>query len=299
MKSYQFPLPAKPHVVYVKDRARNSGLTSLRFFGDNRIVCCDFNGKIMYLVELTDSVPKIIAYTPTVIQDGTPVQTDLMDVNKEGLVVVSNFYQGSQSFFQIKGNTLAFVGELDLHPSFRGCHGVRFVPGYDDLLWVTYCGTRNKYIVILNYKTKTVLHEIPMPEQLQDAAFVGPYAVVPARTDHITVAGPNATMMYATIYLFRLPENLYTTPPTLIDTWHGNGHLDAMIEYGDQVYSANQYTDEVDVFGITSEERIELRSSIKGFSMPHGLDIRLDGLMAVTNYEDSSLRLVELAPVSA
>jgi DNA-binding beta-propeller fold protein YncE len=72
-----------------------------------------------------------------------------------------------------------------------------------------------------------------------------------------------------------------------------------MIEHGDLVYSANQYTDAVDVFGITPDERIEQRPSIKGFSMPHGLDIRPDGLMAVTNYGDNTVRVVDLERLAA
>jgi len=298
MRTYPFPYPADPRMVYIKDRPRNSGLTSLRFVGPNRIVCCDFNAKMMYLAELTDSGTKIIASVPTIIQDGTPVQTDLMDVNKDGLIVVSNFHQGTQSYFQLKGDKLSFVSEMKL-TKFVQNHGVRFIPGYDDLLWACYCAQKNKYNVILNYKEKKVLHQLEMPERMQDVAFLGPYAVAPARTDHISNKGPHPGKMYATVYLFRLPENLYKTPPTLIDTWHGEGHLDAMIEHEGLVYSANQYTDTVDVFGITSDERIVQRPSIKGFSMPHGLDIRDDGLLAVTNYGDNSVRLMELAPLAA
>src|SRR5947207_6478337 len=175
MRTYPFPSPSPPHVAYIQDRPRNSGLTSLRFVGRDRIVCCDFNEKMMYLAELTDSGPKIIASLPTIIQDGTPVQTDLLDVNNEGFLVVSNFYQGSQSFYQLQGNTLSFVSELKLTKFIR-CHGVRFVPGYDDLLWVCYCGSMNKCVLIMNYKKRKVLHELKMPEQMQDTAFVGRYA---------------------------------------------------------------------------------------------------------------------------
>ena len=249
----------------------------------------------MYLAELAGPGVKILATTPTIIQDGTPVQTDLLDFNGDDLLVVTNFYQGSQSFYELRGDSLSFVSEMKLTPFIR-CHGARFVPGYSDLLWVTYCGDMNKCNVIIDYRRRRVLHVLPMPEQMQDAAFVGSYALAPARTNHIRREGPYAGAMYATVYLFRLPENLHQSPPQVIDIWRGNGHLDAMKEYGDQTYSANQYTDTVDIFGISAAERIEQRPSLGGFSMPHGLDIRSDGLLGVTNYADNTLRFVNLAP---
>jgi len=291
---FRIPSPSPPHVAFIKDRPRNSGLTSLRFVGPDRIACCDFNEKRMYLLEFGAARIRLVTALPTVIRDGTPVQTDLLDANGEGLLVTSNFYQGTQSFYQLRGDDVSFVSEMKLN-DFVGCHGVRFVPGYDDLLWVTYCGKNNKCILIVDYRKERVLHTLPMPEQMQDAAFIGGYAIAPARTDHIRIQGPFTGNMYATVYLFRLPQNLYEHPPRLIDTWRGTGHLDAMKEYGDQAYSANQYNDSVDVFGISAAERIEHRRSIGGFAMPHGLDIRGDGLLAVTNYADNSVRLVELA----
>ena len=294
IRVFRFPSASAPHIAYIKDRPRNSGLTSLRFVGPNRFVCCDFNEKMMYLVELVGSTMKRIAAIPTVIQDGTPVQTDLLDVNHDGLLVTSNFYQGSQSLYQLHDDKLSFVSELKLN-NFIRCHGVRFVPGYDDLLWVTYCGKDNKFIVIADYKKRTILHLLPMPEQMQDTAFLGTYAMAPARTDHISVNGPFTGQMYATVYLFSLPENLYASPPQLIDTWRGSGHLDGMKEYAEQAYSANQYNDTIDVFGVSTAQRIEHRQSLRGFAMPHGLDIRHDGLMAVTNYAEALRPAIMLA----
>lgn len=295
MRIHRFPSSSPPHIAYIKDRPRNSGLTSLRFIGGNRFVCCDFNEKRIYLAEFSGSQMKILASAPTVIEDGTPVETDLLDVNDEGLFVVSNFYQGSQSFFELRDDRLVFVEELKL-TNFIRCHGVRFVPGYSDLLWVSYCDNGNRCLVMIDYRKKRVLYRMPMPEQMQDTAFLGEYALSPARTDHIRVKTPYEGRMYATVYLFRLPQDLRREPPQVIDVWHGDGHLDAMKEFDGQAYSANQYTDAVDVFRISAAERVEQRPSIEGFAMPHGLDVRSDGLLGVTNYTDNSVRFVDLAP---
>lgn len=294
-RNFRFPTPSPPHVAYIKDRPRNSGLTSLRYVGGNRFVCCDFNEKTMYLAQYDGAKVEIVATTPTVILDGTPVQTDLLDVNAEGLLVTSNFYQGTQSFFRIEGDSLAFVTEMKLNDFIR-CHGVRFVPGYSDLLWITYCGKDNKAVVIADFRKREIVHMLKMPEQMQDTAFIGTHAIAPARTNHIKVGGPYSGEMYATVYLFSMPDDLHRNPPRLVDVWRGEGHLDAMKEFGDQAYSANQYTDAVDVFGVGANECIEFRQSIRGFSMPHGVDIRQDGLLGVTNYGDNSLRFMSVLP---
>ena len=267
MKSFVFPTPSPLHSAFIKERPRNSGLTSVRFLPGDRLVCCDFNEKRMYLCDCSHGEIKILSSIPTIIADGTAVQTDLMDATEDGQLVVSNFYQGSQSFYRLEGDHIDFIQEIKLN-SFNRCHGVRFVPGHPDLLWVSYCDTSNRFLEILDYRSRTLLHHIRMPEQMQDVAFVGNYVVASARTDHISRGGPYQGKMYATVYLFRLPDDLRRQPPQLIDTWHGVGHLDAMIEHGDRVYSANQYTDEVDVFAVSPDEKLVKLPSLTGFAMP-------------------------------
>jgi hypothetical protein len=290
MRIHHIPTTSEPHFDFVKDRPRNSGLTSLRFVGSDRLVCCDFNEKKMHLLGLGSDEPDVIATIPTPVLGGEPVQTDLLDWNGEDLLVTSNFYQGTQSFYALRGDTVSFLDEMKL-TDFTGCHGVRFVPGYDDLLFISY----KAGIVIADYRKKEILHLLQMPRMTQDAAFIGDYVLVPARTDHIRKRGPFDCEMYATMYLFRMPSSLYSNPPELIDTWRGSGHHDAIKEHGQLAYSANQYNDAIDAFCVNAAERIELRGSIPGFAMPHGVDIRPDGLLGVTNYLDNSVRLVDLA----
>jgi hypothetical protein len=298
VRVYKFPTPAPAHIAWIKERARNSGLTSVRFVGGDRFVCCDFNEKRMYLAEFAGAGVRILDEIRTMIADGTPVQTDLLDFNGEDMLAVSNFYQGTQSYFRIKGDSLSFVEEQKPN-DFHHCHGVRFVPGHPDLMWVSYCGPMNKAVVILDWRTKEVLHTLPFDEQPQDAAFVGDYAFVPARTNHITRDGNYPGPIYVTMYLLRLPANLRTALPDLIDIWRGPGHLDAMKEFGDVAYAANQYTDAIDVFGIDEQDKIQRLRSLRGFGMPHGVDIRADGLLGVTNYLDNTLRVVQLPATSA
>jgi hypothetical protein len=292
MKTFQFPVTKPPHNAYITDRIRNSGLTSVRFVADDKVICCDFNEKMIYLAKLNDDGVEILDSRPTITQDGTAVETDLLDA-KNGLLVASNFYQGTLSFYRLDNDRIAFDHELKTN-DFTGIHGVRFVPGAEDILWVSYCGAKNKCFELVNYKTKTLIHRVWTDEQMQDVAFLGEYALACARTNHIRTAGPRPLRarrhMYSTVYLYRMPKDIYSSAPVLIDTWHGKGHLDAFKEFHGRGYAANQYCDRVDIFSVKND-RILSEGSIHGYGMPHGLDIRADGLMAVTNYTDQTLRL--------
>lgn len=295
MKVVPFPVTREPHVAYITDRGRNSGLTAVRFVGDDRVVCTDFNERAIYLAQLTGDGVEIIDSCATVIADGTAVETDLMDV-KDDLIAVTNFYQGSVSFFRIADDRLAFSHEMNTN-DFVGIHGVRFVPGTDDLLWVSYCGNNNKCFEIVWHPTQEVIHRVETDEQMQDVAFVDGYALACARTDHIRTKRPlsrwKRRQMYSTVYLYRMPDDIGQKPPLLVDTWRGKGHLDAIKEFDGKAYAANQHLDCVDVFSVQNG-KVQSEDSLAGFAMPHGLDVRDDGLLAVTNYLDQTLRLTNL-----
>ena len=295
-KFVTFDINTEKDFYLIKDRPRNSGLTSVRFLTNTQFVCADFNQRRIYFAELKEDGVDILSEIPTTTKDGTPVKTDLLDVNSEGLIVVSNFMEGTQSFYRIENNTLVFVDELDMNFKNYGNHGVRFMPGREDLLWCTYNGLNNKFVYINDYKNKNIVHKIEFDEQPQDVAFIGNYAIVPARTNHVcSVRGGNYLGdMYSTIYLLRLPENILEQSPVIVDKIHGEGHLDAMLEFNGKAYSANQYTDNVEIFGVSADEKIERHGYISGFNMPHGLDIRDDGLIAVTNYLDNTMRFLQL-----
>lgn len=298
MKTFTFPSFRKPYVATIRDRPRVSGLTSVRFYGEDHLVLCDFNERATYLVRLCDHGGlELIDHKPTVIRGNVACQTDLMDMRGDEFVV-TNFFQGSLSFYEVRSSRIQFTKELNLN-AFIYAHGVRFIPGHPDLVWISYCGPNNKCIQIVNYKTETLLHHIDLDEQAQDVAFLDAgdgnlYALQVARTPHISEGkirtGQPLKTMYATAYLYEVPADLENKPPVLIDTWQGAGHLDAAKEFNNQIFVANQYTDCIDVFSIASG-KIAKVGQIPGFGMPHGLDIRQDGLLAVTNYSDQTLRI--------
>lgn len=294
---HQFPTVEKPHLATIKDKTRNSGLTSVCFVDDDRVLCADFNEKRVYLVSISDGNLQFIDTHPTLIDDGTAVETDLMDLQGDRFVV-SNFYQGSVSMYRLAGDKISFEGELKLN-DYKGLHGVRFIPGHQNLVWLTYCGANNKCHQIIDLDTRTVIHHIDTDQQCQDVAFVGGHAVVFARTDHIKGGTKKARIfsrkwwMFATAYVYRMPPDLRTAPPTLVSRWKGKGHIDACKAHNGEIYAANQYLDRVDVFTLSADGKLSLSKTIDGLGMPHGLDLR-DNRLAVTNYEDQTLRIMEL-----
>ncbi|MCF2948183.1 hypothetical protein L0668_08705 [Paraglaciecola aquimarina] len=299
-KVFQFPLPKNIHYATVKDRPRNSGLTSVGFINSTHVICCDFNEKTSYYSEIIGEKLNILDSHPTITSDGMPVQTDLIDVRKNEFVV-SNFYQGSVSHYEVIDHKIKFIREIN-HNSFKNLHGVRFIPNYDSLLWLAYCGGNNKCHQIYDMKKNKVIHEFSTDQQCQDISFVGKYAVVFARTDHIAKGNVKLTKnspkntMFATAYIYELPKNIYEAPPIIKRIWKGNGHIDST-KAGPNgcIYAANQYLDRVDVLKVDQSGIMSLIQTIDGYELPHGLDIKGKEL-AVTCYQDSTLRVAELTP---
>lgn len=297
MIKLQFPSLAKPYYVTIRDRPRVSGLTSVRWISNDRMVCCDFNERAIYLVDRQENGFKFVDVKPTVSANGQSVCTDLCDYHDDR-IIVSNFFQGTTSLYRIVDDSIVFEKELILN-KFKGIHGVRFIPNYSNLVWLSYCGRGNKCLQIVDIDAEKVLWTINTNEQAQDVAFVGSYALMAARTAHITegiVSERSAAPlkeMYVTTYLYKLPDDLRQSPPILINSWRGEGHLDAMKEFGSFILAANQYLNRVDIFSV-AEEKVKLVNSIPGFNMPHGLDINKKNELAVTNYGDQTLRIIQL-----
>lgn len=295
---YAFPAPASPHWATVKDRVRNSGLTSVRFVSDTTLVAADFACKACYFVRLDGNEMVILDRHDTVIADGSPVETDLIDYH-DGAFIVSNFYQGTFSRYALENGRIRFLGEVDAGGP-PNLHGLRYVPGHPNLVWLTWCNARRPCHGIFDTGSGKLLHVFDTDQQCQDVAFVDGHAVVFARTDHITkgaevsAARRRALRMFATAYVYRLPDDLMRAPPVLVSRWTGEGHLDAAKETADgRILCANQYLDRVDIFRVSGAGVLSLVAVIDGFQLPHGLDIA-GGRIAVSNYGDQSLRLMDL-----
>ncbi|MEL6170332.1 MAG: hypothetical protein AAFR35_16720 [Pseudomonadota bacterium] len=269
----------------------------MAFLEADRLVAADFNEKRIYLAALRHDELAQLDTKATVIADGTPVQTDLMDAAGDQ-VVVSNFYQGTASLYRVEGDRIRFEDEIDVVP-YRGLHGVRFLPSDPSLLWLAFCGAHNRCHLVVDLRTRTVLHEFETDQQCQDIAFTRGFAIVFARTNHI-MAGTKRVRrfsrkwrMFATAYIYRLPNDLRSASPVLVGRWKGRGHIDGAKAAGDTIYAANQYLDRIDVFDVTAEGRLRLVRKLGNMQMPHGLDVH-DGRLAVTNYGDQTLRLLSL-----
>lgn len=313
-----FPVP-EPHYAYVRSLRRNSGLTSVRWYDQETLFAGDFAAKAVYRVKPFSADP-IVDCIPTPSGQGLPTETDLMDIRGDTMVM-TNFYTGEVAFYDVGVDKLAFSHTIE-PPSLienkrgwlstmvrrakgkkltgrRKIHGAIFVPGYDDLLWVSYCDARDKGAEIVKLNGDPV-HSLKLPEQGQDVAFLEidgqHYAVQAARTDHITVDKPNERNIYVTMFVYRLPKDLHSESPELVLTEYFPGHLDAIKPYKGAIYAANQHDSCVDEFFYDpAQNALTLRRRFTGFDMPHGLDVSPDGKVAVTNYGPANdLRIFQL-----
>lgn len=299
-----FPIPS-PHYAYVRTLRRNSGLTSVRWFDNETLFAGDFAAKTVYRVKPFSDKP-IAESIPTPDGSGNPTETDLMDIRGQTMIL-TNFYKGEVAFYNVGAEQLTFSHTI-LPPSLienkrgpirtwirkikgkkltdrRKIHGAIFVPGYEDLLWVSYCDARHKGVEIVKLNGDPV-HSIALPEQGQDVAFLEiegeTFAVQAARTDHITVNQPNERNIYVTMFVYRLPKNLEQDLPELILTEQFPGHLDAIKAYKGAIYAANQHDSCVDEFVYDPiQNTLNLQRRFTGFDMPHGLDISPGGKVAV------------------
>lgn len=297
--TYGFPEPDEPHLATVKDRVRSSGLTSVRFIDDELLVAADFASKKAYLVRIFGAEMTIVDAHDTILADGTAVETDLIDY-RDGEFIVSNFYQGTFSRFDIVDQRIRFKAEVATGGP-PNMHGLRYVPGYPNLVWLTWCNNKQPCHAIMDMVSGKVLHRFDTDQQCQDVAFTNGHAVVFARTDHISkgekVLAPDSrkNIMFATAYVYRLPDNLEVDPPVQVSRWRGEGHLDASKEDAEgRILCANQYLDRIDIFDVSKDGKLSLNGVISGFSLPHGLDIRANRL-AITNYGDQTLRVLDLS----
>lgn len=312
-----FPIP-DPHYAFVGSLRRNSGLTSCRWFDANTLFAGDFAARRVYRVRPFDDEP-IADWIPTLNGKGKPTETDLMDI-KGNTMVMTNFYTGEVAFYEVsaeqlkfshtilpptklrneRGPVRSFLRQLKGKPLVgRRIHGAIFVPGFEDLLWVSYCDARDKGFEIIKAGGEPV-HSMTLPEQGQDVSFLEQdgitYAIQAARTDHITIKEPNEKTMYVTLFVYRLPKDLYSTEPELILTRHFPGHLDATKAYKGAIYAANQHDSCIDEFIYNAQENeLTLARRFTGFDMPHGLDVSPEGVVAVTNYgPENDLRIFKL-----
>jgi len=296
--SYAFPEAEEEHLATVRDRVRNSGLTSVRFVGDDSFIVGDFGAKCCYLARTRGGRLEILDRHDTQLADGTAVETDLMDYH-DGRFMVSNFYQGTLSLYQIAGERISFLREVETGPV-PNMHGLRFIPGQEELAWLTFCNHKAPRHKVLDLESGNVLHDIETEQQCQDVAFARGHAVVFARTNHISKGAvkigrkSKKRIMFATAYVYRMPDDLRRAAPELVSEWTGEGHIDASVEGPDgHIYSANQYLDRVDIFRLSETGELALDGVINGFNLPHGLDVR-ETRVAVTNYGDQTLRVFDL-----
>ena len=85
------------------------------------------------------------------------------------------------------------------------------------------------------------------------------------------------------------------------DTWDlflsiNNMHADACCIYGDRIWLNNQYSDQVAGYCLHKvRDTVIIKSKLLSF--PHGLSVSKNGVMAITNYGNSSIIIVDISRI--
>jgi hypothetical protein len=85
------------------------------------------------------------------------------------------------------------------------------------------------------------------------------------------------------------------------DTWElflliGNMHADALCIYGDRIWLNDQYSDQVAGYCLKkTKNTVYIKSKLLSF--PHGISVSNKGVLAITNYGNSSIVMVDISEI--
>lgn len=275
--------------IYVGHRKRLATASGCTFLSNNILAVLNLVSQRIYIIRIDfDSKShEIIDYIETTFA-GKLCASDLI-TSRENLIAVSNFDR-SISIYKYQNEHLARFMEFAF-PDLGYCHGIKFYT--DDILCFTSMQLLD-CICFFNFKQGRMLYtfdfKIPGP---RDICFLSSNKmVVIYTTKPPSTRGPyNLTDSKVQLIEFDLGQKTstliseFTIPNSQIDSCDKINHL---------VYitTAQENMDTVHVLD-TRNDKLCLHNVIKGFHIPHGI-ATLNHLLAVTNYFDNTVKIVEL-----
>lgn len=271
-------------LLYVASRGRYATATSVRFLDPGSLVCCSLLGQKMYLIRFyLHSGSYRIVHSIDTIFEGKSTPTDLCDTDGNGLVITSNCSHGSVSLYRCTDDRITFVRDLPLDLDI--VHGVKFVAPGIAAITVTH-GERGVHFI--DIETMERILYIASEWRTKDVCFISD-----TRLAVLTADGAPAREQQGgydsciSLVDFNLRERSYRTVAQAVNR---DGQLDACVLHDDKLYVTDQAGDCVWIHHPGDLRRL---GEIRGFDMPHGIDIR-HGLMAVTNYGSNTVEIREM-----
>lgn len=262
--------------VTVGNRKRFSTATAVAFINENLFVSAAFNGKKLYLVEITAEGHNILQEVKT---RHCP---DLMKY-KDGVILTSDYPfgepNGHASIYDFTNGKIVFRKEIPLiDTKVHGCEIVN-----KDTIIITSNSDHNRGIMFIDVATGAIKKNFKdFKHYPKDACIVGDvlFTVCAASLPQI---GKTTVIKESIIYAF--DKNTLQK----IDEASFHGQTDSIVVNGWNGFISIQGDDEVLHFKFI-DNKLSIIKRIGGFNFPHGVDYK-NGKVAVTNYGDNTIRI--------
>lgn len=277
--------------LFIGSRSRLSSCTSVKFIDESRLVAASLCGQRLYLIryDLSVSTYEILDCVPTQ-SGGKDVCTDLLDFDGSDMLATSNCNDGSATLYKLAGDRITHHKDVFLPNGLNGwSHGVRFVPGYSDLICMCLSkGNCSSYFISL--EDGNIHYQIEDEKwRVKDVCFIARGRMVilySYGTPSRKAAVPYGSK--ASLLAFDLAERSHKVLDEVILE---GSHVDACGLYEGRVFVTNSSRGSIMAIGVDGGT-ITLEGELADFEVPHGIDfLRERQLIGVTDYVKNSVEL--------
>ena len=290
--------------LYYGNQKRYSSMTCIVFINENLLVCGSYCNRKLYLVEF-DIEKNTYNIKQTIDSCGKNYgkknrvfSVDLIDYNGK-YIATSNFLSCSISLYKLDKDGMKHVKSI-LNSEYGFCHGVKFHPFYEDIIFFTTSGSTNKNCGIYAIKYEDIGETIkPFFKLTNNNLLVKDVCFSDIDKNKLfglfstNAPSPNEKKIYTSkvsMYNVNIETNEFEKLYELnFDT---NCHADCIQYHNNKLYVTIQ---EIDNEGfiyeiLIDENRLILNKKIDGYSFPHGLNIKY-GLIGVKEYGNNCISI--------
>jgi DNA-binding beta-propeller fold protein YncE len=250
--------------VRVGNAYRHATATAVKWVDKDHILAAQFLSRSLYLIDIRTT--EVLAYAQT---EGF---IDLFDF-KDGLIATAEYpfqgVSGGVTLLRLSGNEITLERHIDLDGYYP--HGVDIV---DDGTFVVTSTNDNKALLVID---EDGVSSDRRPFNIKDVTQFEHGAVAVQCTDR---PGHAPDKRLAAIGIMDGHQTEFIGMP------------DALAMEVNRAYVTVQDRNCVEVFDFDGD-RFKQHGTIEGFNFPHGCDV-LDGVLAVSNYGDNTITLIDL-----
>lgn len=284
------PMGPEVRAYYSGRRSRIATVTAVRFIDEHQLLATHLSGHRMYLIEFDAErgTYEVLDEIPTTWQ-GKETVTELLDINAQGLIAVSNFDAHGATLYRIEGRRLRFERDIPVPLEDPGeCHGVKFVPGGRVL-----CLANRPWVFFIQLETGALLYQFRMEGwNPKDVCFIDDTKMVVIWTQKNPSAKSKAPCASkASLIALDLECSSHQL---ICEVVMSACQADSCVYHDGRIFMTDQMDDCLRVL-ITDGTNLSFEKAIGGYSFPHGIDVLPQAnLLAVTNYGTSDVVLMRL-----